>query len=77
MIRGASRSGVSNDFSSSSCRSLGVIPGRNRARRLTASGSLIGSTATFSTTLFGTRIESSPVANVVYSSPSELTVPSS
>ncbi len=52
------------------------MPRRRRARRLTASGSLIGSTATFSTTLLGTMIESSPLANVVYSRPSELTTPS-
>ena len=76
VIRGELRSGVCNDFSRISCRSPGVIPARSRARRLTASGSRRGSTATFSTTLLGTMIESSPVANVVYSRPSELTVPS-
>ena len=54
----------------------GVMPARRRARRFTPSGSRRGSTATFSTTLLGTMIESSPVAKVVYSSPSELTVPS-
>ena len=52
------------------------MPARRRARRFTPSGSRRGSTATFRTTLLGTMIESSPVAKVVYSSPSELTVPS-
>ena len=65
VMRGTSRRGVCSDFSSSSCRSLGVMPGRRRARRFTASGSRSGSTAPFSTTLLGTMIESSPLANVV------------
>ena len=38
------------------------MPARSRARRLTASGSRSGSTATLSTTLLGTMIESSPVS---------------
>ena len=51
--------------SSSACRSLGSTSGRSRARRSTAAGSRSGTTATVSTTLLGTMIESSPCANVV------------
>src|SRR5215216_5030117 len=73
---GSDRTGVRTPSSSSSCTSLGITSGRSRARRSTDDGSRSGTTADASTMLFGTMIESSPRANVVYSSPSVDTTPS-
>ena len=68
-LQGASRAAPAGR--SASCPGAAARAGSPPRARAAAA------TATLSTTLLGTRIESSPVANVVYSSPSELTVPSS
>ena len=66
---GSSRVAMLTVESSRSWTSLGMIPGRSRARRSTASGSRIGTIATFITTLLGTMMLSLPTVSVVHSRP--------
>jgi len=75
VICGSSRAGVVTAGLNSSWMSVGVTPGRRRARVDTGRSAQGGMTATLSTTLLGTMIESSPLAKSVQSSPSELTTP--